>query len=215
MPRPGGHDLLTLKEAAEQLRLSPSTLKRYIYAGKVRSYRTPGGGHRLRRSDLAALMSLPGGEPGADGFSLARMTRESLDTRSQSRAAVARLERRVGRLEAEIERLEYSLDAMAAALRKAATTQLPSQEPTARECEIAVLGPGCRACDRLAKLVAEIADALGLHREAVQRVRGLDEIAEYGPTPLPALVINNELVSAGRLPTKSRLTELLGRCLKN
>jgi hypothetical protein len=83
------------------------------------------------------------------------------------------------------------------------------------ECQIKVLGPGCRACDQLAKLVGEIAQALGLHGDAVMRVRELDQIAEYGPTPMPALVVNDELVSAGRLPTRSRLAELMRRCLPN
>ena len=77
--------------------------------------------------------------------------------------------------------------------------------------EIKVLGPGCRECDRLAALVAELAGALGLGDESVSRVREIDEIAEYGPTPMPALVINNELVAAGRTPSRSRLAELLER----
>ena len=40
-------EFITLKEAADDVRLSVSTLKRYIYSGQLRSYRTPGGRHRV------------------------------------------------------------------------------------------------------------------------------------------------------------------------
>ncbi|MBE9566704.1 MAG: helix-turn-helix domain-containing protein, partial [Proteobacteria bacterium] len=50
------YEFMTLKEAARELRLSVSTLKRYIYAGQLRTFRTPGGRHRVRRADLAALL---------------------------------------------------------------------------------------------------------------------------------------------------------------
>lgn len=202
---------ITLKEAAAEVRLSVSTLKRYIYSGQLKSYRTPGGRHRIRRSDLAALLGAAPAEPAAEATALAR-----LDDFAESVAdRIGRaLQRRISHVESDVERLECSLDAITAALRRAAA-QVP--EPKRREAlpgrpEIKVLGPGCRACDQLAALVVEIALALGLERDAISRVREVDEIAEYGPTPMPALIINDELVAAGRPPTKSRLTELLQRC---
>ncbi len=207
-------EFITLKEAAAELRLSVSTLKRYIYSGQLKSYRTPGGRHRVRRADLAALLGAAPAASVAESTALAR-----LDDFAESVAArIDRaLQRRISRLESDVERLECSLDAITAALRRAATQ---TSEPARREAlpgglDIKVLGPGCRACDQLAALVVEIARAVGLESDAISRVREVEEIAEYGPTPMPALIINNELVAAGRPPTESRLTELLQRYRPN
>jgi hypothetical protein len=118
----------------------------------------------------------------------------------------------MSRLETDVERLECSIDAITAALRRASAPGAEHAErPVSVGLEIKVLGPGCRACDQLAARVAEIAGALGVGEESISRVREIDDIAEYGPTPMPALVVNDELVAAGRLPTRSRLTELLER----
>jgi len=208
-------EFVTLKEAARELRLSVSTLKRYIYSGQLRSYRTPGGRHRLRRRDMAALLGAASPpaqadvRPPASADAVAEEVAERVDRV---------LRRRLSRIEIEVERLECSVEAISAAVRRAAAPELLDGRlrPAAGEgCEIKVLGPGCRACDRLAALVLEIARAVGIGSHAVHRVRELDEIAEYGPTPMPALVVNNQLVSAGRLPSKSRITELLRNCLSN
>ncbi len=205
---------MTLKEAARELRLSVSTLKRYIYAGQLRTYRTPGGRHRVRRADLAALM---GAAPLTPVTETAALERPDAFADEVVERVGRRLGRRLARLEMEVERLGYSLDAISAALRRPA---IPSPEavpvaPSPGGCQIRVLGPGCRACDRLTALVQEIARVLGIGSESVSRVKEIDQIAEYGPTPLPALVINDQLVSAGRLPSRSRLTELLRCCLSN
>ena len=46
----------TPKQAAEHVNLSLSTIKNYIYAGKLRTLRTPGGHHRIRRSELLSIL---------------------------------------------------------------------------------------------------------------------------------------------------------------
>ena len=203
-------EFCTLKEAAEELRLSVSTLKRYIYAGQLKSYRTPGGRHRVRRAELASLLGA--------GTAIAEDRPIDLAPIDDFAETVAdrihhALQRRLVRLESDVERLECSLEAISAVIRRAVahphppdtSPQLPSGP------DIKILGPGCRACDQLAALVTEIAHAVGLSDRSVRRIREIDEIAEYGPTPMPALVVNNELVAAGRPPTRSRLTEILRR----
>ncbi len=204
------YEFMTLKEAARELRLSVSTLKRYIYAGQLRTFRTPGGRHRVRRADLAALLGVAPPTPITERAALGRA--DAFADEVVQRVGRG-LGRRLARLEMEVERLECSVEAISAALRRPA---IPSAEavplaPSSGGCEIKVLGPGCRACDRLAGLVEEIAHALGICPDAVRRVKELDDIAEYGPTAMPALVVNNQVVSAGRLPSKSRLTALLQR----
>lgn len=48
--------ILTVKEVAEILKVSTLTIKKYIYQGKLRSFKTPGGHHRVLRSDLEAII---------------------------------------------------------------------------------------------------------------------------------------------------------------
>lgn len=206
-------EFLTLHEAAAELRLSVSTLKRYIYAGQLRSYRTPGGRHRVRRGDLAALLGASA-RPSAE-LAITGPTDELADEVAE-RVGRA-IHRRLSRIETDLERLECSLQVIARAARQVAAARATEAEchRLPGECDIRVLGPGCRACDHLTKLVVEVARALGIDPASVQRVKVLDEIAEYGPTPMPALVVNDQVVSAGRLPSKSRLAELLKRCRPN
>jgi putative nucleotidyltransferase with HDIG domain/excisionase family DNA binding protein len=48
-------DLLSAREAAIALNVTPQTIKNYIYSGRIKSLKTPGGQHRIRRSDLNSL----------------------------------------------------------------------------------------------------------------------------------------------------------------
>ena len=52
--------ILTIKEVAEILKVSTLTLKNYIYQGKLKSFKTPGGHHRILKSDLDALLKKTG-----------------------------------------------------------------------------------------------------------------------------------------------------------
>ncbi|NLE22447.1 MAG: diguanylate cyclase [Actinobacteria bacterium] len=54
--RATGNAWLRLGEAAAELGVSPSTLRRWSDAGKLTCYRSPGGHRRYRRADLGALL---------------------------------------------------------------------------------------------------------------------------------------------------------------
>jgi molybdopterin-binding protein len=45
-------ELLKLRDAASMLNISYPTLKQWIYRGKLRSIKTPGGHHRIARSEI-------------------------------------------------------------------------------------------------------------------------------------------------------------------
>lgn len=45
------------KDAAEQIGISYPTIKQWIYSGKIRSIRTPGGHHRIPASEVKRLSS--------------------------------------------------------------------------------------------------------------------------------------------------------------
>lgn len=49
--------LLTVRAAAERLGVGYSTLKHWIYEGRVRTTQTPGGHHRVAESELDRLIS--------------------------------------------------------------------------------------------------------------------------------------------------------------
>jgi molybdopterin-binding protein len=60
-PQLTGTELLKLREAAQMLNISYPTLKQWIYQGKLRSIKTPGGHHRIARTEINRLMDRKGG----------------------------------------------------------------------------------------------------------------------------------------------------------
>jgi small redox-active disulfide protein 2 len=70
--------------------------------------------------------------------------------------------------------------------------------------KIEVLGPGCAKCDRLEKEVKKVINELGLKDEVI-KVKDITKIMEYDIIMTPALVIDGEVKSAGRIPTKDEI----------
>ena len=48
-------EILTTREVADLLNVVPLTIKNYIYSGRLKAIKTPGGHHRIRRADLKSL----------------------------------------------------------------------------------------------------------------------------------------------------------------
>jgi len=55
-------ELYKLREAAAEIGVSYPTLKQWIYKGKVRSVKTPGGHHRIPRSEIDRLVGAEQGQ---------------------------------------------------------------------------------------------------------------------------------------------------------
>ncbi|MBU4373564.1 MAG: TM0996/MTH895 family glutaredoxin-like protein [Euryarchaeota archaeon] len=70
--------------------------------------------------------------------------------------------------------------------------------------KIEVLGPGCAKCDRLEKKVKKVINELGLKDEVI-KVKDITKIMEYDIIMTPALVIDGEVKSAGRIPAKDEI----------
>jgi excisionase family DNA binding protein/putative nucleotidyltransferase with HDIG domain len=49
---PRKYRVLTIKEVANLLKVSVQTVKNYIYQGKIKSFKTPGGHHRILESEV-------------------------------------------------------------------------------------------------------------------------------------------------------------------
>jgi len=76
-------EILRTREAAELLKVTTQTIKNYIYSGKLRALKTPGGHHRIRRSDLKELgflEDLPGDEGRLSREELYQVYRELLNS---------------------------------------------------------------------------------------------------------------------------------------
>jgi len=187
---------LTLREAAQLLRVSVPTAKRYIYEGLIRSVKLPGGQHRVPRSEVGRLLA-SGDTSGAV-------------TASEAALAEQPLAERVATLEAELERMSAALAVVSAFCARGC--ECPPQEralPAAGpEHRLLVLGPGCRRCDDLFGMVERI---VARHKKPVHldRVKDVTEIASFGPVLTPALVLDDKIVVSGRVPSESRLRALI------
>lgn len=74
--------------------------------------------------------------------------------------------------------------------------------------DIKILGTGCAKCDALEAVTHEAADELGLTPE-FEKVTDPGEIASWGVMATPALVIDDDVVLSGRVPSKDDITALL------
>jgi len=74
--------------------------------------------------------------------------------------------------------------------------------------EIKVLGAGCANCKRTKAIIAEtIADYQ--FDASVVEVTDVEAIVAYGVMRTPAIVINEKVVSVGRIPGKATVAELI------
>ena len=70
--------------------------------------------------------------------------------------------------------------------------------------EIKVLGPGCPKCQATEKNVKEAVSESGLDAQ-VDKVTDLMEIARYGVFGTPAVVVDGEVKSVGKIPEKQEI----------
>jgi small redox-active disulfide protein 2 len=71
--------------------------------------------------------------------------------------------------------------------------------------KIKVLGPGCHNCQRLEANVQAALVAAGIEAEVV-KVTDYAQIAAYGLMSTPGLVIDEQVVSYGRVPSVGDIT---------
>ena len=74
--------------------------------------------------------------------------------------------------------------------------------------DIKVLGSGCTNCQNLEKATREAVAALGVDA-TIEHVTDPAEIAAYGVMRTPALVVDDDVVLSGRVPTAQTVRELL------
>jgi small redox-active disulfide protein 2 len=72
--------------------------------------------------------------------------------------------------------------------------------------EIKILGGGCPKCERLEAVTRDVVKELGVDAQFT-KVKRMQEIMAYDVMTTPALVVNEKVLSSGRIPSRE---EILG-----
>ena len=78
---------------------------------------------------------------------------------------------------------------------------------------IKVLGSGCANCKRVEQIVHKVVEEMTLQAEII-KVTEYPEIMKYNVMSTPGLVINEKIVSTGRIPTPAEVTTWLANAME-
>ncbi|MCJ7825562.1 MAG: thioredoxin family protein [Anaerolineales bacterium] len=74
---------------------------------------------------------------------------------------------------------------------------------------VKVLGPGCKNCERLEIHAVQAAEQVQAENPklevTVEKVVDMNTFLDYGLLKTPGLVINEKLISSGRIPSQSEI----------
>jgi small redox-active disulfide protein 2 len=77
---------------------------------------------------------------------------------------------------------------------------------------IKILGTGCAKCNQLENVTKEVLKEMGLDIQ-IDHVKDIQKIMEYPILTTPGLVINEELVLAGRVPSRAEVIKIITTAL--
>jgi small redox-active disulfide protein 2 len=78
---------------------------------------------------------------------------------------------------------------------------------------IKVLGSGCANCKRLEQIAHKVVTEMGVEAEVI-KVTDYNDIMTYNVLSTPGLVINEKVVSSGRIPSPAEVTTWLANALE-
>lgn len=76
---------------------------------------------------------------------------------------------------------------------------------------IKILGSGCAKCNRLEQLTRDAVAELGLEA-SFEHVKDMEQIMAYPIVTTPALVIDEQVMVSGRMPSREELLGWLKGC---
>jgi small redox-active disulfide protein 2 len=74
--------------------------------------------------------------------------------------------------------------------------------------EIKILGTGCAKCKALEKLTRDVVTQNGI-QATITKVEDITEIMKYHIMSTPALVVNENIETKGRVPSASEIKQIL------
>ena len=77
---------------------------------------------------------------------------------------------------------------------------------------IKVLGSGCANCKRVEQIARKVVTEMSLDAEII-KVTEYPDIMKYNVLSTPGLVVNEKLVSAGRIPSEAEVVTFLTNAL--
>jgi len=78
--------------------------------------------------------------------------------------------------------------------------------------EVKILGTGCPNCKRLERITRQALDEMGVEA-SVTKVTDFGEIMTYDILSTPGLVIDEKVVSSGRVPNRAEVTSLISAAI--
>ena len=78
---------------------------------------------------------------------------------------------------------------------------------------IKVLGSGCANCKKLEAVTRQVVGQMGVEAEVV-KVTEYPDIMAYNVMSTPGLVINEKVVSTGRIPSPAEITTFVANALE-
>ncbi len=79
--------------------------------------------------------------------------------------------------------------------------------------KIKILGPGCPKCHELDKRANAVIQEMGVDA-SIELVKDINTITKYDVLITPGLVINEELVFSGRVPTKKEIAQFVSNAVE-
>ncbi|MBN1383192.1 MAG: TM0996/MTH895 family glutaredoxin-like protein [Deltaproteobacteria bacterium] len=76
--------------------------------------------------------------------------------------------------------------------------------------DIKILGTGCVKCNQVEKIVKDTVTETGVAAE-IEKVTDFKKIASYGVLGTPAVVVNGQVKSVGKIPKKEEVLNWLGK----
>jgi small redox-active disulfide protein 2 len=78
---------------------------------------------------------------------------------------------------------------------------------------IKILGSGCANCKRLEQIAHKVVSEMGIEAEVI-KVTEYPDIMAYNIMSTPGLVINEKVVSSGRIPSTAEITTFVANALE-